>query len=82
MTDEQIALLLEDRRSRRLLAFVLYQETEELKEKVAQGKAYDKLTKKNEQLMKQIERIDAALEKAEHLITEVRALKMQAGLEV
>jgi hypothetical protein len=81
MTDAQFTTLLELIRMRRMTATIVYQQTMEEKEKVVHAKLAAALEKKAEQIYKKMEMCFKHLEQLELKINELRALRLQAGLE-
>ena len=81
MTDAQLDDMLEVLRLRRMTATLQYEKTVAEKEALARDKAVAQLEKKNEQVFKALERTTKALEALETRVIEMRAFRLQAGLE-
>ena len=81
LSDEQLEGLLNVIRLRRLTSTMLYEKTMKDKEEITQGKARDMLDNKCGQVYKEIEKAFKQLEKLELRVNEMRALRIQAGLD-
>lgn len=81
MTDPQLEQMLNLIRVRRLQSAMIYEQTKAQKAAVAEGRALDMLEKKAEQVFKELERAFNVLDKLELRVNEMRALRVQAGLD-
>lgn len=77
MPDDEIELLLEDLRVRRLQAYNAYAEGQELKKQAKTEKQYDRLVKVCNRMEKEISAIDTKLEKLDVMVRELRALRLE-----
>ena len=80
-TDEQLDQLINLIRLRRLNSTLQYERTMRDKEQITMGKAREQLDKKCSQVFKEIDRALTVLEKLELRVNEMRALRIQCGLE-
>lgn len=80
-TDEQLDQLINLIRLRRLNSTLQYERTMREKEQLTMSKARDMLDKKCGQVFKEIDRALTVLEKLELRVNEMRALRIQCGLE-
>lgn len=81
MTDPQLEQLLNLIRMRRLQSAMIYEQTNAQKAAIAEGRALQMLEKKAEQVFKELERAFTVLDKLELRVNEMRALRVQAGLD-
>jgi len=81
MTDPQLDQLLNLVRLRRMHSTLIYERTKQEKEQIAQTKARDALVKKAEQVWNELDKVFKNLDKLELRVNEMRALRLQAGLE-
>jgi len=81
MSDEQMDQILSLIRLRRLQAASKYEQTEREKTELSMSKARDALERKAAVVFKDLERTFAILDKLELHVNELRALRVQAGLE-
>lgn len=81
MSDDQLDTLLNVMRLRRLTSTMLYEQTQEEKQELRESRAKEQLDAKCDQVFKELERTIKNLEKLELKINEMRALRIQAGLE-
>ena len=79
--DDQLDSLLNHIRLRRLASTLVYERTMKEKEEVTQGKARDMLEKKCEQVWSELNRAFKVLDRLELRVNEMRALRLQAGLD-
>lgn len=82
MTDEQCDKLLAGIRERRMVAFIVYEQTVADKELAATEKAKAALEKECDQIFKLLGTLDKNFEKLEERINKMRGLRIQAGLNV
>lgn len=81
MTDEQLEQVLSLIRLRRLQSSLLYEKTKAEKAALDETKARAALDKKAEQVFKELEKAFKVLDTLELRVNEMRALRIQAGLE-
>jgi uncharacterized protein with von Willebrand factor type A (vWA) domain len=81
MTDDQLDQLINIIRLRRLNSTMLYERTMREKEQITMGKAREQLEKKCTQVWKCIDTALNNLEKLEIRVNEMRALRIQCGLD-
>lgn len=81
MTDDQLEQMLNLVRLRRMQSALIHQKTVQEKEQLAQDKARGQLEKKSEQVFTELERVFKNLDKLELRVNEMRALRIQAGLD-
>lgn len=81
MDDEQLEALLNLLRLRRLTSTMIYERTQEEKSELRETRAKEQLTVKCEQVWKELERTLKNLDKLELKINEMRALRIQAGMQ-
>jgi hypothetical protein len=81
MTDDQLDQLINLIRLRRLNSTLIYERTMREKEQLTLSKAREQLDKKCGQVWKELDRALTVLEKLELRINEMRALRIQAGLD-
>lgn len=81
MTDDQLDQLINIIRLRRLNSTLIYERTMREKEQLTMSKAREQLDKKCSQVWKELDRALSVLEKLELRVNEMRALRIQAGLE-
>jgi len=81
MTDDQLDQLINLIRLRRLNSTLIYERTMREKEQLTLSKAREALEKKCGQVFKELDRALSVLEKLELRINEMRALRIQAGLD-
>lgn len=82
MNDDELDTLVSAIRTRRLASYHVYKQTKDEKNKLEQGKTREKIEKKCEQIIKDINAADKALDKMEQHISELRGLRLQAGMEL
>lgn len=82
MDDEQLDAMVSAIRTRRMVSYHIYKQTKDEKDAVAQGKARERIDKKCEQIIKTLNASDKALDKLEQQISELRGLRLQAGMEL
>lgn len=82
MTDDELDALVAAIQTRRLQSYVIYKQTKEEKDAVEHGKVRAKIEKKCTQIIKTINASDKALDKLEQQISELRGLRLQAGMEL
>jgi hypothetical protein len=82
MNDEQLEALLSGIRERRMVAFIVYEQTLADKEQAATEKALVAIDKEITQILKCLDTLDKAFEKLETRINKLRGLRIQAGLNV
>jgi hypothetical protein len=80
MTDDELDTLVAAIRTRRLASYHVYKQTKDEKDALERDKVQAKITKKCEQIIKDINAADKALEKMEQHIAELRGLRLQAGM--
>lgn len=80
LSDEEIDLLLMGIRQRRMQKLVLYNETVKLKEEARLVNIEGKLDRKLNQFLKQLDKVEKALEKLENYANEVNGLRIQLGV--
>jgi len=80
-TDDQLDQLINLIRLRRLNSTLLYERTMREKEQLTMSKAREQLDRKCVQVFNEIERAFNTLEKLELRVNEMRALRIQAGLD-
>ena len=80
-TDQEIEVLLDGIRFRRMQAHVVYTATLATKERAAKVKLEGLVEKKLEKLQKAMAKADEAFAKLEVVVNEVRALRLQMGEE-
>lgn len=81
MTDVQLEQVLNLVRMRRMQSALTYEKTREETAAVAAGRARAALVKKSEQVFTSLSKAFGILDKLEVQISELRALRVQAGLE-
>jgi hypothetical protein len=81
MTDEQLDLLLDLLRLRRLTSTMIYERTMQEKDELRVSRAKEMLDNKCTQVFNELERTLKNLDKLEMKINEMRALRIQAGLQ-
>lgn len=81
MNDEQLEALLNLVRVRRLTSTMIYERTQEEKTELRETRAKEQLEVKCEQVWKELDRTFKNLEKLEQKINEMRALRIQAGMQ-
>lgn len=81
MSDDQLEQLLNLVRLRRMQSAMIYENTKREKEELAQDKARGQLDKKSEQVWNELEKVFKNLDKLELRVNEMRALRIQAGLD-
>jgi hypothetical protein len=81
LSDAQQDELLEGIRSRRMKAFIIYQDTVEKKKAVEDAKSAERVTKQCAMIARSIEAIDKSLEKLETQVHKLRGLRIQAGMD-
>lgn len=81
MSDEQLEQLLNLIRMRRMASAMIYEKTQREKEAVSEEKAKAQLEKKAVQVFTLLEKAFDTLDKLELRVNEMRALRIQAGLE-
>jgi hypothetical protein len=81
LTDDQLDQLINLIRLRRLNSTLIYERTMREKEQLSMSKAREQLEKKCGQVFKELDRALSVLEKLELRINEMRALRIQAGLD-
>lgn len=81
MSDAQLEQLLNLVRMRRMQSALVYEKTQLEKQAVAEGKARAQLEKKAEQVFNELDKVFKNLDKLELRVNELRALRIQAGLE-
>lgn len=81
LNDAQLEQLLNIIRMRRLQSTLVYEKTVREKETLTQSRAREMLEKKSEQVWKELDAVFKKLEKLELRVNEMRALRLQAGLE-
>jgi hypothetical protein len=81
MNDEQLEALVNLLRLRRLTSTMIYERTQEEKQELRESRAKEQLDVKCEQVWKELERTLKNLEKLELKINEMRALRIQAGMQ-
>lgn len=82
MSDDELDALVAAIRTRRLASYHVYKQTKEEKDALERDKVRAKIEKKCEQIIRDINAADKALEKMETHIAELRGLRLQAGLAV
>ena len=80
-TDDQLDQMINLIRLRRLNSTLIYERTMREKEQLTLSKAREQLDKKCGQVFKELDRSLTILEKLELRINEMRALRIQAGLD-
>lgn len=80
MTDDQLDEMLAAIRTRRMVNFSIYRATEDEKSAINAGKVREKIDKKCDQIIKDLNTIDKAFEKLEQHIAELRGLRLQAEM--
>lgn len=81
MDDEQLDALLNVLRVRRLTSTMIYERTMEEKQELRESRAKEMLDAKCAQVFTEIERTLKVLDKLELKINEMRALRIQAGMQ-
>jgi hypothetical protein len=81
LNDDQLDQLINLIRLRRLNSTLLYERSMRDKEQLTAGKAREQLEKKCVQVWKSIDKNFTDLEKLELLVNQMRALRIQAGLD-
>lgn len=82
MSDDELDALVSAIRTRRLASYHVYKQTKDEKNKLEADKTKLKIDKKCEQIIKDINAADKALDKMEQHIAELRGLRLQAGMEL
>lgn len=82
MNDEQLEELLEAIRSRRMMSFIIYEQTQADLELIQVEKAKVALEKQCAQIVKTLGTLDKNFEKLETQISKMRGLRIQAGLNI
>jgi len=82
MSDVELDELVGAIRARRMAPIEIYQRTKAEKAAVAQEKDRARIEKKCEQIIKDIAASDKALDKLELHISELRGLRVQAGMSI
>lgn len=82
MNDQQLDELIAAIRSRRLLSFYIYEQTQNDLEAVRVEKAKVQIEKTSEQIIKTLNTLDKQFEKLETQVHKLRGLRIQAGLNV
>ena len=82
MSDDELDAMVAAIRTRRMNSYVIYKQTKAEKEALQQDKTRAKIEKKCEQIIKTINASDKALDKLEQQISELRGLRLQAGMEL
>lgn len=82
MNDDQLDAMVSAIRVRRMNSYVIYKQTKAEKDKLEQDKTRAKIEKKCEQIIKTVNAADKALDKLEQQISELRGLRLQAGMEL
>ena len=82
MSDDELDAMVSAIRTRRLASYQIYKQTRDEKAKLEQDKTRAKIDKKCDQIIKDINAADKALEKMEQHIAELRGLRLQAGMEL
>jgi len=81
LNDEQLDQLINLIRLRRLTSTMLYERTMRDKEQLTLSKAREQLERKCVQVFKELDRSFTVLEKLELRVNEMRALRIQCGLD-
>lgn len=81
MTDEQLDLLLDFLRLRRLTSTMIYERTMQEKDELRMSRNREMLDNKCMQVFNELERTLKNLDKLEMRINEMRALRIQAGMQ-
>ena len=76
-SDDQIDLMLEQIRERRLKPVLVYMESQELKQKAREADCIETLEKQLSMFAKEKERMDALLEKMELRALKIRAIRLE-----
>lgn len=82
MTDDQLDAMVSAIQTRRMAPVHIYKQTLAEKAQIQQEKDRIKIEKKCEQIIKKINMIDKHSEDLEKYISELRGLRLQAGLSV
>lgn len=82
MNDDQLDAQLEQIRSRRMLSYIIYRQTEEDRKAVTEAKAAVRLDTKMNQIAKDLEQFDKLFDRLEKHVHELRGLRIQAGMTV
>lgn len=82
MTDDELDAMISAIRTRRMNSYLIYKQTKEEKEALQRDKVRAKIEKKCEQIIKTLNASDKALDKLEQQISELRGLRLQAGMEL
>ena len=81
MSDAQLEQVLGLVRLRRMQSQMIYERTQTEKARVTEDKAKQQLEKKSEQVFNELEKVFKNLDKLEIRVNEMRALRVQAGLD-
>ncbi len=79
MSDNQMDAHLEGIRTRRMSAFIVYQEAQAIKHQAYEEKLSIKLDKQINMLKKEIEQLDKKIIKVEARVLTVRSLRLEIG---
>lgn len=82
MSDEELDELIEAIKVRRLQSYVVYKQTKDEKDRVEAGKTRERIEKKCTQIIRKLNTIDKHMDDFEKYISELRGLRLQAGLEL
>lgn len=82
MNDDELDLMLESIRLRRMTAVMIHQETVADREKIEQERARERVDKKCEMIERKLASTQKQLDVLEKYINELRGLRIQAGLEI
>ena len=82
MSDAELDVMVDVIRDRRMQSYRIYEQTQREKELVEQEKARAKIDRKCEMIIKKLNTIDKQLDTLEKYISELRGLRVQAGLKI
>ena len=80
LSNEELDILLEGLRARRLVSVALYQQSVAEKRKLQEQRDKEVLARQLELGAKELERVNTALDKLETRIRRIQALKLQLGI--
>lgn len=80
MSDEDLDALVAAIRTRRLNSYLVYKQTKAEKDALERDKTQARIEKKCEQIIKKLNAVDKHMDDLEKYISELRGLRLQAGL--
>lgn len=80
MTDDELDAMIASIRTRRLQSYLMYKQTKDEKDALAHDKVRVRIEKKCDQILRTIDASNKNLDKLEQQISELRGLRLQAGM--